>query len=92
MNEAKQLHNDLGIVQEVKLAYPVRLATGEMLEKVSVRRTRVGDLRAVAHIANEAEQGLALIARVTGLIPEDLDLLDLEDLAALQNCFPQSKD
>lgn len=91
MNEAKQLQNDMGISQEVKLKYPVRLPTGEMLEKVSVRRTRVGDLRAVTHIENEAEQGLAIIARVTGLVPEDLDLLDLEDLAALQNCFPGQK-
>lgn len=91
MNEAKQLQNDMGISQEVKLKYPVRLPTGKVLEKVSVRRTRVGDLRAVTHIENEAEQGLAIIARVTGLVPEDLDLLDLEDLAALQNCFPGQK-
>ncbi|WP_369405790.1 phage tail assembly protein [Bergeriella denitrificans] len=51
----------------------------------------MGDLRAVANIENEAEQGLAIIARVTGLVPEDLDLLDLEDLQALQNCFPGQK-
>ena len=88
MTEAKQMQADLGVSKEVKLKYPVRLPTGEVLEKVTVRRTRVGDLRAVTHIDNEAEQGLAIIARVTGLVPEDLDLLDLEDLQALQSCFP----
>ena len=71
----------------MKLKYPVRLATGQMLEKVTVRRPRVGDLRAVMHITNEAEQGLLLVSRVTGLVPEDLDELDLKDLEAIQATF-----
>lgn len=87
MNEAQKLQDDLGVRQEVILKYPVRLATGQLLEKVNVRRPRVGDLRAVMHIANEAEQGLMLVARVTGLIPEDLDELDLKDLEAIQATF-----
>ena len=87
MTEAKQLQQDLGANKEIKLKYPVRLATGEMLEKVNVRRPRVGDLRAVMHISNEAEQGLLLVARVTGLVPEDLDELDLKDLEAIQATF-----
>lgn len=45
------------------------------------------DLRAVMHIANEAEQGLALVSRITGLIPEDLDMLDLKDLETVQATF-----
>ena len=88
-NEAKQVQQDLGVAKEVVLKYPLRLPTGVLLEKVSVRRPRVGDVRAVAHIGNETEQGLAVLARVTGLVPEDLDLLDLEDLQALQECFPK---
>lgn len=87
MNEAQKMQDNLGVSQEVKLKYPVRLATGQLLDKVSVRRPRVGDLRAVMHIANEAEQGLMLVARVTGLVPEDLDELDLKDLEAVQATF-----
>ena len=86
-NEAQKLQEDLGATQTVKLKYPVRLATGQMLEKVTVRRPRVGDLRAVMHITNEAEQGLLLVSRVTGLVPEDLDELDLKDLEAIQATF-----
>ena len=86
-NEAQKLQEDLGATQTVKLKYPVRLATGKMLEKVTVRRPRVGDLRAVMHITNEAEQGLLLVSRVTGLVPEDLDELDLKDLEAIQATF-----
>ena len=86
-NEAQKLQEDLGATQTVKLKYPVRSATGQMLEKVTVRRPRVGDLRAVMHITNEAEQGLLLVSRVTGLVPEDLDELDLKDLEAIQATF-----
>ena len=45
----------------------------------------------MAHIENEAEQGLAIVARITGLVPEDLDMLDLEDVNALQDTFRPAK-
>ena len=87
MNEAKQMQADLGVNTVVKLKYPVRLATGQVLSELKVRRPRVGDLRAVMHIGSEVEQGLMLVARVTGLVPEDLDELDLQDLEAVQATF-----
>ncbi|KIC12785.1 hypothetical protein MCC93_03250 [Morococcus cerebrosus] len=87
MNEAKQMQADLGVNTVVKLKYPVRLATGQVLSELEVRRPRVGDLRAVMHIGSEVEQGLMLVARVTGLVPEDLDELDLQDLEAVQATF-----
>ena len=87
MNEAQKIQCELGGNQVVVLQYPVKLATGQLLEKVTVRRPRVGDLRAVMHIINEAEQGLLLVSRVTGLVPEDLDELDLKDLEAIQATF-----
>ncbi len=87
MNQAQQIKQEINGEMTVSLKYPVRLATGQMLDKVTVRRPRVGDLRAVMHIANEAEQGLALVSRMTGLVPEDLDMLDLKDLEAVQATF-----
>ncbi len=87
MNEAKQLQEDLGVNTVVKLKYPVKLATGQMLEQVTLRRLRVGDLRAVSHLTNEAEQELALFARMTGMVPEDLDCLDLADWKQMQETF-----
>jgi len=45
---AKQLTQALNGETTIELAYPVRLATGQLLEKVTVRRARVGDLRAAA--------------------------------------------
>lgn len=58
MSEAKQMQQDLGVAQTVKLKYPVKLADGQVLKTVTVRRPKAGDLRAVIHISNEAEQGL----------------------------------
>ena len=84
---AKQLTQALNGETTIELAYPVRLATGQVLEKVTVRRPRVGDLRAVVHITSEAEQGLALVSQITGLVPEDLDMLDLKDLERIQATF-----
>lgn len=92
MNTAQQIKQELNGETTVTLKYPVRLATGQTLEKVTVRRPRVGDLRAVMHIGNEAEQGLALVSRVTGLVPEDLDMLDLKDLEAIQATFRSEED
>ncbi|XXQ68994.1 phage tail assembly protein [Neisseriaceae bacterium B1] len=92
MNQAQQIKQELNGEITVTLKYPTRLATGETLNKVTVRRPRVGDLRAVMHIANEAEQGLALVSRITGLIPEDLDMLDLKDLEAIQGTFRSEED
>lgn len=86
-NQAKQITQNLTGETVVPLRYPVRLATGQELDKVAVRRPRVGDLRAVMHITGEAEQGLMLVSRVTGLVPEDLDMLDLKDLETIQATF-----
>lgn len=87
MNEAKQMQEQLGVSREIKLKYPVRLATGEMLEKLTLRRPKVGDIRAVAGLATDAEQELAIMARISGLVPEDLDELDIADYKALQEFF-----
>ena len=92
MNTAQQIKQELNGETTVKLKYSMRLATGETLDKVTVRRPRVGDLRAVMHISNEAEQGLALVSRITGLVAEDLDMLDLKDLEAIQATFRSEDD
>lgn len=87
MNEAKQMQEQLGVSKEIKLKYPVRLATGEMLEKLTLRRPKVGDIRSAAHLATDAEQELFIFARLAGLVPEDLDALDFADYKEIQRVF-----
>ena len=43
MTEAQKLQDNLGATKTVKLKYPVRLATGETLTELKLRRPRVGD-------------------------------------------------
>ena len=92
MNEAQKIQSELGATQTVKLKYPVRLATGETLTELKLRRPRVGDLRAVAHLSGDAEQELAIFARITGLVPEDFDELDFADYKQVQDWFRRSQE
>lgn len=92
MTQAKQLQEDLGVGKEIKLKYPVRLATGEVLEKLALRRPKVGDIRAAAHLATDAEQELFIFFRLAGLVPEDLDALDFADYKEIQRVFRLMQD
>lgn len=73
---------------EIALKHPVRLATGQQLAKVTLRRPKVRDLKEAQRISDKPEeQELALIARLAGLTPEDIEELDLADYKALADAF-----
>ena len=86
-NEAQQLQQQIGVNSVIELTYPTDNVEGGKRDKITVRRVRVGDLRAVSHITNEVEQEMALFCRITGLVSEDLDLLDIADYKKLQDWF-----
>ncbi|ECY3258479.1 phage tail assembly protein [Salmonella enterica] len=72
------------------LKYPYKLATGEMLTCVTLRRLKVADMKAAKRqFKNSDEWDEALIARMTELNPEDLTGMDLEDYQALSKRFRQ---
>lgn len=72
------------------LKYPYRLATGEMLTCVTLRRLKVADMKAAKRqFKNSDEWDEALIARMTDLNPEDLTGMDLEDYQVLSKRFRQ---
>lgn len=91
MNEATKIQHELTGNQVIHLDYPIDVYTpnGEKktIKTLEVRRLTVGDLRAVAHLPNDAEQELAMFSRVTGLVAEDLDKLDIADYYKLQTFF-----
>lgn len=73
---------------EVILKHTVRLATGQTLSKVELRRPKVRDLKEAQRISDKPEeQELALIARLAGLTPEDVEELDLSDYRQLAESF-----
>ena len=73
---------------EICLKYPVQLASGKALDKIVLRRAKVADLREASRGgASQEDQEVALLARLSGLLPEDVLELDLADYKALQDAF-----
>lgn len=73
---------------DITLKHPVKLATGQTLGKVTLRRPKVKDLKAAQRVSDKPEeQELALIAQLAGLTPEDIEELDLADYKAIAESF-----
>ncbi|BBD77241.1 phage tail assembly protein [Hydrogenophilus thermoluteolus] len=73
---------------DITLKHPVKLATGQTIGKVTLRRPKVKDLKAAQRVSDKAEeQELALIALLAGLTPEDIEELDLADYKAIAESF-----
>lgn len=86
-NEAQKLQEDLGMNITITLNVPVVLADGRQLNSLTLRRAKVSDLRAVSRLEGDAAQEIALAARLAGLVPEDMDALDLSDYKQIQDWF-----
>lgn len=68
----------------ITLTFPITLGTGETLDTLSVRRAKVKDIRKMNEHKNDADKEIHLLSALTGLVPEDLDNLDISDYAKLQ--------
>lgn len=86
-NTAQQLHAQIGAAKTITLIAPVTLGGGERIESLTVRALTIGDVRAAAHVSNDLLRELFILSRLTGLVPEDLDLLHFVDYQQLQEMF-----
>ncbi|MDD3938073.1 phage tail assembly protein [Rhodoferax sp.] len=69
---------------DIVLKHPVKLATGTLLERITLRRAKVRDLKQAQRSGDKPEdQELALLALLCGLTPEDMEELDLADYHAI---------
>ncbi|NLR73584.1 phage tail assembly protein [Leeia aquatica] len=72
----------------ITLQHPFTNAAGQRIETLTIKRLKRGDLKAAhRHSKEDAEQEDFLFARMTGLLLEDLDLLDIADSKALTDAF-----
>ncbi|HHE6157119.1 TPA: phage tail assembly protein [Citrobacter freundii] len=72
------------------LTYPFTTAAGARVEQVEMKRLTVKDLKQVRKTSKDpADWDEPLIARSTGILPEDLDNMDLADYMELQKRFQQ---
>lgn len=70
------------------LSYPFTTAAGTRIEQIELKRLTVKDLKQVRKINKDpADWDEPLIARSTGILPEDLDNMDLADYMELQKRF-----
>lgn len=71
----------------VDLGWPVkRKGNGGTLSSVTLRRMNAGDLRAIDALgpdASDERQALLLIQLCSGMLPLDVDALDIVDVTAL---------
>lgn len=78
---------------KIDLKFPIARPDGSKVASVTLRRATVGDLKAAQRQADKPEdQELALIARITGLVPEDVELIDLADYKRIQESFRELLD
>ena len=72
----------------IPLAHPITTAVGAKVDSLTLRRATVKDLRRMKDFGQDpADQELGLIGRLTGILPEDLDLVDAADYQKVQQCF-----
>jgi hypothetical protein len=69
---------------EIELQFPIDFEGGK-LSKVELRRPKVADVvKARKGLKDEAEQEVALIAKLSGLPPAAIEDLDIADYKKLQ--------
>lgn len=75
----------------VTLTEPLKLADGRTLTELDVRQPRVKDQKDAQRFSTDpAEQETALVARMVGLVPEDLEEVLLADYQRLlAEIFPR---
>lgn len=70
--------DELLIFATVKLDYPIKDGQGNEIKELKIRRAKAKDIRKMRG-STEAEQSISLLAMLTGLVPEDIDELDVAD-------------
>ncbi|OOF44030.1 phage tail protein [Rodentibacter trehalosifermentans] len=60
------------------LLFPITDGEGKPLNELKIRRPKVKDIRNMKG-STEIEQSISLISIATGLVPEDIDELDIAD-------------
>ena len=62
----------------VALDFPIQDGEGKTITELKIRRPKAKDIRKMKG-STDIEQSISLLSIVTGLVPEDLDELDIAD-------------
>ncbi len=74
--------------QSYTLKFPFTTAAGVRVERVEMRRLKRKDLKAAMQFSkDDVEQENFLLGRMCGMVPEDIDELDVADSKELTTFF-----
>lgn len=79
--------DELLVYRKIELNFPIKDGQGNEIKVLNIRRAKVKDLRRMQQKENAAEQEGFLVAQLTGLVPEDIDELDIADYAKVQQAL-----
>lgn len=65
-------------VTKLTLEYPITSPSGEVISELTIRRAKAKDIRKMAG-KTDTDQAMSLLSILTGVVPEDLDELDISD-------------
>ena len=68
--------------EDVHLVVPITV-NGVTVSKITLRRPKVSDRKAASTIADDDERVLFMLSRLTNLMPEDFEDMDLADFNAV---------
>jgi hypothetical protein len=72
------------------LTYPFTTVAGVKVEQITLKRLTLKDLKQAQKVSkNPADWDDLLIARSSGMLPEDIDGMDLADYMTLQDRFQE---
>lgn len=65
-------------ITTLPLQFPITTPDGSKINELKIRRAKAKDIRKMTG-STEIEQSFSLLAILTGLVPEDIDELDIAD-------------
>lgn len=85
---SEKLANEINIYRKIKLNFPLKDGEGKEITELHLRRAKVTDIKRMNSLnGSDTEREVYMIALLTGLIPEDLDAMDISDFATVQKAF-----
>ncbi|MDG2958878.1 MULTISPECIES: phage tail assembly protein [Pasteurellaceae] len=81
--------DDLLVFRTIQLDYPIKDGEGNTVTELKMRRAKAKDMRRMSEKKTEAEQEIFMFAQLVGLVPEDIDELDIADYGKLQKAFTE---
>lgn len=81
--------DELLIFRKIELDFPIKDGQGNEIKVLNIRRAKAKDLRRMQQKENAADQEFFLIAQLTGLVPEDIDELDVADYTKVQTALTE---